>query len=58
MPNKLHKFGIKFWLGVDVKSKYIINGFSYLGKDETRTSISLGKFVVLKLAESYVKAEI
>lgn len=35
MPNKPHKFGIKFWLAVDVKTKYILNSFPYLGKDET-----------------------
>lgn len=31
MPNKPDKFGIKFWLASDVNSKYIINGFPYLG---------------------------
>ena len=32
MPNKPDKFGIKFWLAVDVESKYILNAISYLGK--------------------------
>ena len=36
--NKPHKFGIKFWLAVDVQTKYILNGFPYMGKDETRCS--------------------
>lgn len=54
MPNKPHKFGIKFWLAVDVESKYILNGFPYLGKDDTRCSNSLGQFVVLKLVEPYL----
>ena len=38
MPNKPDKFGIKFWLAVDVESKYILNAISYLGKDESRPS--------------------
>ena len=55
MPNKPDKFGIKFWLASDVRSKYLINGFPYLGKDETRASnIPLGEFVVSKLVEPYL----
>ena len=38
MPNKPDKFGIKFWLTSDIESKYVINGFPYLGKDEKRGS--------------------
>ncbi|KAL9905270.1 rhodopsin 4 isoform 1-T4 [Glossina fuscipes fuscipes] len=54
MPNKPDKFGIKFWLASDVTSKYIVHGFPYLGKDEGReSSIPLGEFVTLKLAEPY-----
>ena len=34
MPNKPDKFGIKFWLAVDVESKYILNAIPYLGKDD------------------------
>nr|XP_012148086.1 PREDICTED: piggyBac transposable element-derived protein 4-like [Megachile rotundata] len=55
MPNKPDKFGIKFWLASDVRSKYIINGFPYLGKDESREpSVPLGEFVTMKLVEPYV----
>ena len=46
--NKSDKFGIKFWL---YDKWYIINGFSYLGKNERR--YSFGEFVVLKLMESF-----
>lgn len=54
MPNKPDKFGIKFWLASDVSTKYVINGFPYLGKDENRgTSSTLGEFVVLKLLEPF-----
>ncbi|KOX75159.1 hypothetical protein WN51_14306, partial [Melipona quadrifasciata] len=49
------KFGIKFWLASDVRSKYLVNGFPYLGKDKTRGSnIPLSEFVVTKLAEPYL----
>ena len=55
MPNKLDKFGIKFWLkATDVNSKYITNGFPCLRKDKRReSSIALGEFVVLKLVEPF-----
>ena len=36
MANKPNKLGIKFWLAVDGKSKYILNFILFLGKDETR----------------------
>ena len=38
LPNKPHKFGIKFWFGVDVQTEYILNSFPYMEKDETRCS--------------------
>lgn len=54
MPNKPDKFGIKFWLCSDVNSKYIVNGFPYLGKDEVReSSTPLSEFVVLKHMEPF-----
>lgn len=46
--------GIRFWLASDMKRKYVVNGFPYLGKEETKPiSISLGKLVVLKLVEAF-----
>jgi len=49
IPNKPQKFDIKFWLACDVSSKYVINGFPYLKKDDTRhDSTPLCEFVVLK----------
>ena len=33
MPNKPDKFGIKFWMAADEKTKYMMNSFSYKGKD-------------------------
>lgn len=54
MANKPDKFGIKFWLAVDVDSKYLCNGFPYLGKDETRSpNDSVPTDVVLKLMSPF-----
>ena len=54
MPNKPNKFGKKFGLASDVNSKYVVNGFPYFGKDETKPStIPLSEFVVLKLIEPF-----
>ena len=52
MPNKPDKFGIKFWVLDDLKTKYCLNVIPYLGKDESRVS-SLGMHVVLSLMEPY-----
>ena len=50
MPNKPDKFGIKFGMAFDVESKYLYNGFSYPGKDWTRSGdASLPTDVVMKL---------
>ncbi|XP_065814652.1 activating transcription factor 7-interacting protein 1 isoform X2 [Labrus bergylta] len=55
MANKPDKFGIKFWLAADVETRYFLNGFPYLGKDDTRPAHQrLGESVVMKLVEPYV----
>ena len=38
MPNKPDKFGVKFWLRVEVESKYILNAIPHVGKEESRPS--------------------
>ncbi|XP_035225882.1 peroxisomal acyl-coenzyme A oxidase 1-like [Stegodyphus dumicola] len=49
-------FGIKSWLATDVKSKYVLNDYPYLGKDEERQiNLQLGESVVLKLLEPEVQ---
>ena len=54
MANKPDKFGIKFWLLCNVKSKYICNGHPYLGADNNRNQNDLvGESVVKKLMEPY-----
>ena len=55
MPNKPDKFGIKFWIEVNVKSMYILNAISYLGKDESRPSTQrLSDKVVMTLMEPFM----
>ena len=38
MPNKSDKFGKKFWLLVEVESKYVVNLLPYLGAQEKESS--------------------
>ncbi|CAK6968768.1 piggyBac transposable element-derived protein 4-like [Scomber scombrus] len=52
MANKPDKFGIKFWIAADVETKYMLNGFPYLGKDPSNQSVS--ERVVMKLMEPYL----
>jgi hypothetical protein len=55
MPNKPDKFGIKFWLLCDVKSKYVCNGYPYLGKQDLRDEGDfLGESVIKKLTQPYL----
>ena len=56
MPNKPEKFGIKFWMAADVKARYTLNSFSYMGKNDSRPAgVALGEHVVLRLLELYRK---
>ena len=50
-PNKPHKFGIKFWLLVEIESKYVVNLRPYLRaqEKESRQGVSLAQNVVLRL---------
>ena len=55
MPNKPVKFGIKFWLAVDVDTKYILNAIPYLRKKESRApSQRLFDGVVMNLMQPYL----
>ena len=54
MPNKPDKFGIKFWMAADVRTKYMLHSFPYLGKDDSwPAEITLGEHIVSRLTESY-----
>ena len=55
IASKPDKFGIKFWVACDLKSKYICNALPYLGKDPGRPSGErLSESVVLKLMEPFM----
>jgi hypothetical protein len=55
MANKPDKFGLKFWLAADLETKYFLNGFMYMGKDEERDrTLQLGEYVVLKLMNPFL----
>ena len=53
MPNKPDKYEIKFWVLVDVKSKYVSNIFPSLGaqEKEQRGDTPLAESVVMRLTE-------
>ena len=56
MKSKPDKYGQKYWLAVDKDSKYVANGFPYVGKDESRsTDERVSDHVVMKLAKPYLK---
>ena len=57
MSNKLDKFRIKFLLMVDLKSKYVVNGFPYLGADDVRTDRSNRQKKKPKTVEYYNKTK-
>ena len=55
IPKKPDKFGIKFWLAVNVETKYILNAIPDLGKNETREpSHTLSDWVVMNRVEPYL----
>lgn len=55
MASKPDKFGIKFWVAADVQTKYMLNMFPYLGKDERRpTSQRLPDSVVMQLMTPFL----
>ena len=51
MPNKPDKFGIKFWILVEVDSKYVCNFLPYLGalEKEQKNGFPLSEDVVMRL---------
>ncbi|XP_073533078.1 uncharacterized protein [Phyllobates terribilis] len=56
MPSKPDKYGHKYWLALDKRSKYLANGFPYLGKDDTRCAEDrLADHVVMKLLDPFLK---
>ena len=58
MTNKPDKYGLKFWVLVHVKAKYVANITPYLGAQEKegRFGVPLGESVVIKITE-YIKGK-
>ncbi|XP_061512551.1 uncharacterized protein LOC133393104 [Anopheles gambiae] len=55
MASKPDKYGQKYWMAVDVDSKYVVNIIPYLGKNYERPAEErLGDFVVKKLVDPYL----
>jgi hypothetical protein len=54
MANTSDKFGIKFWLAVDVESKYSLICFPYLSKDEHRPADRLQGSILFFVLFSHV----
>lgn len=55
IASKADKFGLKFWVASDLKSKYICNVLPYLGKDPCRpTHERLSESVVMQLMEPFL----
>ncbi|XP_034015393.1 uncharacterized protein LOC117500737 isoform X2 [Thalassophryne amazonica] len=55
IATKPDKFGIKFWVACDLKSKYVCNIIPYLGKDPScPTGERLSENVVMKLLEPFM----
>ena len=55
MALKPDKYGQKYWLAVDKDSKYVVNGFPYVGRDETRSRDErVSDQVVMRLLKPYL----
>ncbi|TWW74048.1 hypothetical protein D4764_14G0000490 [Takifugu flavidus] len=53
--SKPDKFGIKFWVACDLKTKYVCNILPYLGKDPTRPrGERVSESVVMRLMEPFL----
>ncbi|XP_037024964.1 piggyBac transposable element-derived protein 4-like isoform X1 [Bradysia coprophila] len=54
LPKKPDKFGIMFYLAVDLRSKFILNGFPFIGNDEpSKFEGSAADKIVLRLMEPF-----
>ena len=55
MASKPDNYKQKYWLAVDKDSKYVVNGFPYVGRDETRSTDELvSNQVVMRLLKPYL----
>lgn len=55
MPNKTDKFVIKFWILIDVVSKFLYKVFQYLGKSKSRSDTeTVFETIVMSLLIPYL----
>ena len=55
MASKPDKHGQKYWLAVDQDCKYVVNGFPYVGRDETRSRDErVSDQVIMRLLKPYL----
>jgi len=55
MGSKSDKYGQKYWLSVDKESKYVSNGFPYVGNEKTHSRDERVSYqVVMLLLKSYL----
>ena len=55
IASKPDNYEQKYWLAVDKDSKYVVNGFPYVGRDETRSRDELvSNQVVMRLLKPYL----
>ena len=55
MAPKYDKHGKKYWLAADKDCKYVVNGFLYVGRDETRSRAEcVSDQVVLRLLKPFL----
>lgn len=52
IPSKPNKYGIKIMMLCDVKTKYLIDGAPYLGKDTNTSGLPLGTFFTKDLTKT------
>ena len=56
MASKPDKYGQKYLLTVDKDTKYVVNGFPYVGRDETRSRDErVSDQAVMRLLKPYLK---
>ena len=53
MPKKPDKYGIKFWVLVDLETKFCLALKPYTGADPNRAERSLGCHVVMELIQPF-----
>ena len=55
MESNPDKYGQKYWLALDKDSKYVVHGFTYVGRDENRSRDDrVSDQVIMRLLKPYL----